>query len=138
MIEPRRFAATTRTAQDAAREIGCDVADIVKSLVFLADDVPVVVLCSGADRVDEARLRVALAAAVTRRATADEAKAATGFPIGGVAPFAHERACRVVADARLLGSTQVWAAAGLPDAVFPIAPGALIALAGAEVAAVVA
>ena len=110
----------------------------MKSLVFIADDVPVVVLCSGADRVDEARLRKALDATVTRRATADEAKAATGVPIGGVAPFAHARACRVVADARLLGSTQVWAAAGLPDAVFPIAPGALIALAGAQVAEVAA
>jgi len=106
--------------------------------VFLADDVPVVVLCSGADRVDEARLRRSLGAAVTRRATADEVKAATGFPVGGVAPFAHERACRVVADAKLLGFAQVWAAAGLPDAVFPIAPSALIALAGAEVAEVAA
>lgn len=105
----------------------------MKSLVFLADDVPVVVLCSGADRVDEARLRRSLGATVTRRATADEAKAATGYPIGGVAPFAHERACRVVADAKLLGFVQVWAAAGLPDTVFPIAPGTLIALAGAEV-----
>ncbi len=106
--------------------------------MFLADDVPVVVLCSGADRVDEARLRRSLGAAVIRRATADEVKAATGFPVGGVAPFAHERACRVVADAKLLGFAQVWAAAGLPDAVFPIAPSVLIALAGAEVAEVAA
>ena len=132
-IEPRRFAATTRTAQDAAREIGCDVAEIVKSLVFLVDDQPVVVLCSGADRVDEARLRSALAAGVVRRATADEAKSATGYPIGGVPPFAHERECRVVADAGLLRHTRVWAAAGLPDAVFPIAPRDLVALAKAEV-----
>ena len=108
----------------------------MKSLVFMADDVPVVVLCSGADRVDEARLRTALGAVTTRRATADEAKAATGYPIGGVAPFAHERACRVVADARLLGFAEVWAAAGLPDAVFPIAPDELVRLAGAEVAEV--
>ena len=110
----------------------------MKSLVFLADDVPVVVLCSGADRVDEARLRTALGAAVARRATAEEAKAATGYPIGGVPPFAHARPCRVVADAKLLGFTQVWAAAGLPDTVFPMAPSALIALAGAEVAEVAA
>ncbi|HEX4744920.1 MAG TPA: YbaK/EbsC family protein [Candidatus Limnocylindria bacterium] len=136
-IEPRRFAATTRTAQDAAREIGCDVAEIVKSLVFLADDQPVVVLCAGADRVDESRLKAALGAGVVRRATADEAKSATGYPIGGVPPFAHAGECRVVADARLLGHAQVWAAAGLPDAVFPIAPRDLIALAGARVADVV-
>lgn len=110
----------------------------MKSLVFLADDVPVVVLCSGADRVDEERLRQVLGAAVLRRATAGEAKAATGYPIGGVPPFAHERACRVVADAKLLGPARVWAAAGLPDAVFPIAPGLLFELAGAEIAEVAA
>ncbi len=75
---------------------------------------------------------------MARRATADEAKAATGFPIGGVAPFAHARPCRVIADARLLRHAQVWAAAGLPDAVFPIAPGRLVEIAGAEVAAVAA
>ena len=137
-IEPQRFAQTTRTAGDAAREIGCTVAEIVKSLVFIADDRPIVVLCSGADRVDEQRLRVALGALVARRATADEEKAATGFPIGGVAPFAHARPCRVIADARLLGHAQVWAAAGLPDTVFPIAPGRLVEIAGAEVAAVAA
>ena len=133
-ILPRRFPSTTRTAQDAAREIGCDVAEIVKSLVFLADDRPVVVLCSGADRVDESRLRELLGVSVVRRATADEAKAATGYPIGGVPPFAHERPCRVLADARLLGSARVWAAAGLPDTVFPIGPRELVALAGAELA----
>ena len=110
----------------------------MKSLVFIADERPVVVLCSGADRVDEERLRVALGAAVARRATADEAKAATGFPIGGVAPFAHARPCRVIADARLLGHGRVWAAAGLPDAVFPIAPVVLVELAAAEVAEVAA
>ena len=110
----------------------------MKSLVFIADERPVVVLCSGADRVDEGRLRAAVSAAVARRATADEAKAATGFPIGGVAPFAHTRPCRVIADARLLGYERVWAAAGLPDAVFPIAPGQLVVLAGAEVAEVAA
>jgi len=110
----------------------------VKSLVFIADERPVVVLCSGADRIDEGRLRAALGAAVARRATADEAKAATGFPIGGIAPFAHTRPCRVIADARLLGHERVWAAAGLPDAVFPIAPGVLVELAAAEVAEVAA
>lgn len=110
----------------------------MKSLVFIADERPVVVLCSGADRVDEGRLRRAVGASVARRATADEAKAATGYPIGGVPPFAHARPCRVVADSRLLTFAEVWAAAGLPDTVFPIAPGRLVEIAGAEVAEVVA
>ncbi|HET8569763.1 MAG TPA: YbaK/EbsC family protein [Candidatus Limnocylindria bacterium] len=133
-IEVRRFAGTTRTAADAAREIGCDVAAIVKSLVFHADGEPVVVLCSGADRVDEARLAAAVGARGVRRATAEEARAATGFPIGGVAPFGHLRPVRVVADRALLAHLTVWAAAGLPDAVFPVAPADLVRLAGADVA----
>ena len=130
-LEVKRFAATTRTAQDAAREIGCTVGEIVKSLVFLADGRPVVVLCSGADRVDEAKLRDALGAVGVRRATADEAKAATGFAIGGVPPFGHATAVRVVIDRGLAEFPIVWAAAGLPDAVFPIAPADLLRLSSA-------
>jgi prolyl-tRNA editing enzyme YbaK/EbsC (Cys-tRNA(Pro) deacylase) len=130
-IAVRRFPATTRTAQDAAREIGCTVGEIVKSLVFLADGAPVVVLCSGADRVDESKLRAVLGAAGVRRATADEAKAATGYAIGGVPPFAHATGLRVVVDRGLERFGTVWAAAGLPDAVFPIAPADLVRLSGA-------
>lgn len=133
-IAVRRFTATTRTATDAAAQIGCDVAAIVKSLVFLVDGVAVVALCSGADRVDEEKLRAATGAASVRRATAGEAKAATGFPIGGVAPFGHTVACAVVADRKLLDRPAVWAAAGLPDAVFEIAPAALVRVSGATVA----
>ena len=129
-----RFSAKTRTAQDAAREIGCTVAEIVKSLVFLVEGAPVVVLCSGADRVDEAKLAAALGGPGLRRATADEAKAATGFAIGGVPPFAHATDLRVIVDRGLLAFTTVWAAAGLPDAVFPIAPAELLRLCGGQAA----
>ena len=122
------FAATTRTAEDAARAIGCSVAEIVKSLVFIVEGTPVIVLCSGADRVDERKLESLLGTAAVRRATADEAKSATGFAIGGVPPFAHATPLRVIVDDRLLACSTVWAAAGLPDAVFPIAPAALLRL----------
>jgi prolyl-tRNA editing enzyme YbaK/EbsC (Cys-tRNA(Pro) deacylase) len=132
----RRFASTTRTAEDAARQIGTDVERIVKSLVWIAGGDPVVVLCSGRSRVDEARLAVALGAPSVRRATADEAKTFTGYAIGGVPPFAHARPCRVVADHGLFAFDEVWAAAGLPDAVFPIRPAELVRIAGAEVAAI--
>ena len=132
----KRFASTTRTAEDAAREIGTEVARIVKSLVFVSAGEPVVVLCSGRARVDEALLAAALGAPSVRRATADEAKAFTGFAIGGVPPFGHERPCRVIADEGLLAFDEVWAAAGLPDAVFPIAPKELVRIADAEVARV--
>lgn len=129
-IAVTRFPATTRTAHDAAREIGCTVAEIVKSLVFLADGAPVVVLCSGADRVDESKLKAVLSASGVRRATADEAKDATGFAIGGVPPFGHATALRIVVDGGLFAFATVWAAAGLPDAVFPIAPADLLRLSG--------
>lgn len=131
-IAVTRFPATTRTAQDAAREIGCTVGEIVKSLVFLVDGAPAVVLCSGADRVDEAKLKSALGASAVRRATADEAKAATGYAIGGVPPFGHAAALRVVVDEGLFAFATVWAAAGLPDAVFPIAPAELARLSGGQ------
>ncbi|HUQ42416.1 MAG TPA: YbaK/EbsC family protein [Candidatus Limnocylindrales bacterium] len=129
----RRFPAGTRTAADAARAIGVEVAQIVKSLVFRAGADTCVVLCSGAARVDEARLAAALGVDAVRRATADEAKDATGFAIGGVPPFAHASACRVLCDRGLLAHDVVWAAAGLPDAVFGTDPAALVRLAGAEV-----
>jgi len=133
-IAVTRFPSTTRTAQDAAREIGCEVAEIVKSLVFIADAAPVVVLCSGADRVDEPKLQAALGASAVRRATADEAKTATGYAIGGVPPFGHAAELRVIVDPGLLEHPTVWAAAGLPDAVFPIAPADLVRLSRATVA----
>ncbi len=129
-----RFPASTRTANDAAREIGCGVEQIVKSLVFKAGDQTVVALCSGADRVDEARLASEVGALAVRRATADEARSATGYPIGGVPPFGHANSLRVVADRRLMRFETVWAAAGLPDAVFPIAPADLVRLGAATVA----
>jgi Cys-tRNA(Pro) deacylase len=133
-IAVTRFPATTRTAQDAAREIGCTVAEIVKSLVFVADGAPVIALCSGADRVDETKLESATGASTIRRATANEAKSATGYAIGGVPPFGHDERLRVVIDDGLLAFDTVWAAAGLPDAVFPIAPADLVRLSEATVA----
>ena len=133
-IAVTRFPATTRTAQDAAHQIGCSVAEIVKSLVFHADGAAAVVLCSGAARVDEAKLRAVLGASGIRRATADEAKSATGYAIGGVPPFAYATDIRVVIDRGLLAFTTVWAAAGLPDAVFPIAPADLVRLSAATLA----
>lgn len=133
-----RFPASTRTAQDAAREIGTSVERIVKSLVFVGEATTAVVLCSGASRVDEVKLAAALGSASVRRASATEAKAATGYAIGGVPPFAHARPCRVVCDRLLLSFDEVWAAAGLPDAVFPIAPGDLVRVSGALVADVAA
>jgi len=105
----------------------------VKSLVFVAGDAAVIALCSGAARVDEARLAAAIGASDVRRASADDAKRLTGFAVGGVPPFAHASACRVVCDRGLLAFDEVWAAGGLPDAVFPITPADLVRLSSADV-----
>jgi Cys-tRNA(Pro) deacylase len=134
-IEVVRFPQETRTAAEAARAVGCDVAQIVKSLVFMADGEPVIALLSGADRLDPSRLAAATGASEVRRADADEARAATGFAIGGVPPFGHARPLTVLIDERLLAHEVVWAAAGLPDAVFEVAPRALQAAAEARLAA---
>jgi prolyl-tRNA editing enzyme YbaK/EbsC (Cys-tRNA(Pro) deacylase) len=131
-LEVTRFPSGTRTALDAAKSIGVVVGQIVKSLVFIAGDETLVVLCSGASRVDESKL-AQVAGASARRATADEAKGATGYAIGGVPPFGHASACRVLCDGGLLAFDVVWAACGLPDAVFPIAPRDLVRLSGATV-----
>jgi Cys-tRNA(Pro) deacylase len=133
-VEVERFPEGTRTAEDAARAVGCEVAQIVKSLVWTADDGVVVALVSGSNRVDPERLAPAVDARHVRRATADEAREATGFAIGGVPPFGHARPLRVVMDRDLLAHEVVWAAAGLPDAVFAVAPAELARAAGATVA----
>jgi Cys-tRNA(Pro) deacylase len=133
-IEIRRFPASTRTAQDAAREIGVTVGEIVKSLVFVAADRPIVVLCCGDRRVSEERLREVVGANGVRRTTADEAKRFTGYAIGGVPPFAHETPCETVIDEDMSRFERVWAAAGLPDAVFEIAVADLRRLAEAKTA----
>jgi prolyl-tRNA editing enzyme YbaK/EbsC (Cys-tRNA(Pro) deacylase) len=114
---------------------GCDVAQIVKSLVFMADDTPVLALTSGANRVDTARLAEVLGAGGVRRADADEARAASGFAIGGTPPFGHPAPIRTVLDPDLMAFEQVWAAAGSADSVFAIAPVELREAAGATVAA---
>ncbi len=129
-IEVRRFPEGTKTAPDAARAVGCEVGQIVKSLVFVADGRPILALTSGANRADVHKLASALGAASVRRADADEAREATGFVIGGTPPFGHPRKLEVVVDRDLLGYGEVWAAAGTPDAVFRISPRDLVEASG--------
>jgi Cys-tRNA(Pro) deacylase len=120
------FAESTRTAQDAARAVGSSVGQIVKSLVFLADGRPVLVLASGANRVDTAKLARLAGASRVEKATADATRQATGFSIGGVPPVGHRAPLPVYIDAALLAYDRVFAAAGTPHAVFPIAPATLV------------
>ncbi len=131
----RRFPEGTKTAHAAARAIGCDVGQIVKSLVFMVDDRPVMALTSGANRVDEAKLGAILGAEHVRRATPEEARTATGFAVGGTPPFGHPRRLTALVDEDLLSWEQIWAAAGTPDSVFPLTPIDLQRTSGAEIAA---
>lgn len=132
-IRVHRSAAETRTAADAAEALGCQVAQIVKSLVFVADGAPVVALVSGSNRLDTDLLAAALGATQVRRATANEAREATGYAIGGVPPFGHARALPVLVDRDLTAFDVVHAAAGLPDATFPISPPDLVRVSGGRV-----
>jgi prolyl-tRNA editing enzyme YbaK/EbsC (Cys-tRNA(Pro) deacylase) len=131
-LEITRHPEGTRTAADAARAIGCDVAAIVKSLVFVVNDVPVLALTSGANRVDVERLGAIFDSPPARQATADEVRDTTGFAIGGTPPFGVQ--LPTLFDADLLDHETVWAAAGTADTVFPIAPLRLIEVTGARVA----
>ena len=127
---------TTRSAADAAAALGCDIAQIVKSLVFrsIARDEPVLVLASGADRVDEARL--AEMVGPVEKATGKFVRDRTGFAIGGVPPVAHTERLETYLDEHLLGHSVVWAAAGTPRAVFPVDPQELVRVTSAKVVAV--
>jgi prolyl-tRNA editing enzyme YbaK/EbsC (Cys-tRNA(Pro) deacylase) len=128
-IEVRTFPQGTRTAEDAARAIGCEVGQIVKSLIFTADGAPIMVLVSGSNRVDVGKL-ARVAGGPVGKADADTARSATGYAIGGVPPFGHSSKLPVFVDRDLLDHEVVWAAAGRPDAVFPIQPARLRDLSG--------
>jgi prolyl-tRNA editing enzyme YbaK/EbsC (Cys-tRNA(Pro) deacylase) len=129
------FPAGTRSAADAAAAIGCTVAQIAKSLVFRAGDRPVLVLASGAVRVDEARLAAAIGAPVGR-AEGRWVRDVTGFAIGGVAPVGHLVPPVAVLDEGLFALDPLWAAAGSPAHVFRTDAGALLRLTGGIVAAI--
>jgi prolyl-tRNA editing enzyme YbaK/EbsC (Cys-tRNA(Pro) deacylase) len=129
-VEIREFPAGTRTAADAAAAVGCEVAQICKSLVFRVDgDRPLLVIASGANRVDEARFGA-------RKADAAYVREQTGYAIGGVPPVGHARPIETVLDEDLLAHDVVWAAAGTPTAVFAVDPRRLAALDGIRVARV--
>ncbi|MQB01172.1 MAG: YbaK/EbsC family protein [Actinobacteria bacterium] len=134
-IEPVTFENETRTAEQAANEIGCDVAAIVKSLVFQADGRALLFLVSGANRLDPRRAAAAAEVGAVAKADAALTKSATGFSIGGVPPFGHLNELPVIVDRDLLRFDEVWAAAGRPDTVFPIDPNELARAAGGRVAA---
>jgi prolyl-tRNA editing enzyme YbaK/EbsC (Cys-tRNA(Pro) deacylase) len=125
---------STRTSAEAAQAVGCLVGQIAKSLVFRATNSgrAVLVIASGANRVDEGRLAELLGEPIGR-ASPDFVRQHTGYAIGGVAPVGHASPLPIFIDADLLAFDQIWAAAGTPNAVFPLASSDLPALTGGRV-----
>ena len=128
-IEVRELSESTRTAQEAADAVGVEVGQIVKSLVFVDGEGPLLCLCAGDRRVDTTKLGPEV-----RQASGREVREAAGFAIGGVPPLGHDEPIRTVIDASLRRFDTVWCAGGTPNAVFPVATEALIAaIPGADV-----
>lgn len=126
------FAQSTRTAQEAADAIGTSVAQIVKSLVFVAGDKPVLALVSGANLADTEKLAALLGVPV-QRANARTVRDATGFAIGGVPPVGHATSMVTFIDEDLLKYDELYAAAGTPHSVFRITPAELVRITGGQV-----
>ncbi len=131
------LSSSTRTADDAARSIGCEVAQIVKSLIFRARDTgrPILVLASGANRVNEKAIAGYLGEPLAK-ADAEFAREATGFAIGGIPPLGHKQPITTFIDKDLLTHSEVWAAAGTPNAVFCLASAALEDLTGGTIVSI--
>ncbi len=130
------FEQSTRTAEDAAAAIGCQVGQIVKSLVFVVGDTPVIALVSGANQLDTRKLAALFGVGrkQVQRADADIVRAATGYAIGGVPPFGHATAMPVYVDEDLTRYDVIWAAAGTPNTVFAILPADLLRTSSGQVA----
>lgn len=133
-LDIAEFPDGTRTAADAAAAVGCTVDQIVKSMIFAADDELVLALTSGAHQVDPTALAALVGAEHCGRADVDRVRATTGYAIGGVPPFGHTEPFRTWIDPHLLSFDVVWAAAGTPRHVFPIDPARLVAMTGAVAA----
>lgn len=125
---------STRTALEAAEAVGCQLGQIVKSLVFKAkrSQRPILVIASGMNRVDERKIE-ALIGEPLGKADADFVRQHTGFVIGGVPPVGHMEPLQTFIDADLLQFERVWAAAGTPHAVFELNPADLARMTGGQV-----
>jgi prolyl-tRNA editing enzyme YbaK/EbsC (Cys-tRNA(Pro) deacylase) len=128
------FTESTRTAQEAADRVGCQLGQIVKSLIFkgLSSNKGILVLTSGANRVDEARISQYMGESIGR-ADPEFVRNVTGFAIGGVPPVGHVQSLETYIDEDLLQYTDVWAAAGTPNAVFQLPSANLVKITGGKV-----
>jgi prolyl-tRNA editing enzyme YbaK/EbsC (Cys-tRNA(Pro) deacylase) len=128
----------TRTAAEAAQAVGCDIGQIAKSLVFerVPGGLPLLVIASGAHRVDESRLSKEVGAQKIRKPDAEYVRRFTGFAIGGVPPLGHDTLLDTLIDEALLRHPYIWAAAGTPNALFRMDPKDLLPMTGGRVVSV--
>ncbi len=132
--QARRYAEGTRTSQDAADQLGCDVAHIAKSIVFTGQEGAVIVITSGSNHVERKRKLKRVLGYKPGMATPEYVLESTGYRIGGVPPFGHSKPVTVLMDEDLMQYDLVWGAGGTAQTVFPIAPENLRTISGAEVA----
>ena len=133
-IEIHQFPDGTKTSADAAAAVGCELSAIAKSLVFMADDRPVVAILSGDRRLDPQKLASVMGASSARRASLEEARLATGYAAGGTPAFGYPQPLPVWVDSGLERHEEVWSAAGTPTTVFPIQLTDLVRASGGQLA----
>ncbi|MFA5392496.1 MAG: YbaK/EbsC family protein [Candidatus Paceibacterota bacterium] len=124
-IDIKEFDVSTKTAEEAARAIGCEINQIAKSIIFNVQEEIVLVIVSGGNKVNEAKMSSYLSKLV-KKADADFVKEKTGYSIGGVPPFGHKTEIKTFIDKDLLKYKEIWAAAGSDNTVFKISPEELI------------
>ena len=133
-IEVVRLSDSTRTAPKAAAAVGCDLGAIAKSLLFMADGEPLLVICGGDRRVDTAKVAALVGASTVKMSSVEDVRRLTGYAIGGVPPLGHTTPLKKLMDDRLLRWPLIYAAAGAHDALFPIDPATLSEKSGALLA----
>ena len=130
--DPRKYEEGTRTSQDAADHLGCEVAHIAKSIVFSGEEGAVIVITSGSNRVERKRKLKRILGFKPGMASPEYVLQSTGYAVGGVPPFGHTRPVTVLLDEDLMQYDLVWGAAGTPQTVFPITPEKLREVSGAK------
>ena len=130
--DARTYEEGTRTSQEAADQLGCEVSHIAKSVVFIGDECAVVVITSGSNRVDRKRKLKRILGYKPGMADAEYVKENTGYKVGGVPPFGHTKKTRVLMDEDLMKYDTIWGAGGTAQTVFPISPEALRIISGAS------
>ena len=131
---PRQYEEGTRTSEDAARQLGCDVSKIAKSIVFQGESCAIVVITSGSNRVDRKRKLKRILGYKPGMATPEYVLSSTGYVVGGVPPFGHTEETEILMDEDLMQFETVWGAGGTPQTVFPISPEDLMKISGAKIA----